>query len=58
MLSDHVVAMLGFAVAIGAIFAYSMRETSRERVRFTVVTAATLMALALVLGWLMFPFPR
>ena len=55
---SHIIAMVLMAVSAGIIFSYSMRETWRERVRFSLMTAGILVGLALLVGWLMVPFPR
>ena len=46
------------ALAISAIFSFAMRETLRERVRFALTMALSLVGLVVVLAWVMLPFPR
>ena len=55
---SHLIGMLVLALATGTVFSFSMREGSMKRVRFALGVAGVMMAVALLVGWLMYPFPR
>ena len=49
--------MLVFALCVSAVFAALLREDTREQVIVGAKMFGGMVAAALVLGWLMFPFP-
>ena len=56
-MQSHFVLMLIFAVCISAVFAGLLREDAREQVVIGAKMFGAMIVAALVLGWLMRPFP-
>lgn len=56
-MTTHAGLMLLFAVLVSTVFAALMRDTPREQVRLGLRLLAAFVVVALVLGWLMYPFP-
>jgi hypothetical protein len=56
-MTTHVGLMVLFAVLVSTVFAALMRDTPREQVRLGLRLLAAFVVVALVLGWLMYPFP-
>jgi hypothetical protein len=54
---SHLLALLLFSALVSVVFALLQREGKRERIRFGLLTFAAFVASALVVGWLMYPFP-
>jgi heme/copper-type cytochrome/quinol oxidase subunit 4 len=54
---SHVVSLILFAALVSLVFAMLMREDTRARVQFGLVSFAAFVASAIVAGWLMSPFP-
>ena len=54
---DHLVLLVWHAVLISVFFAFLWRRTTAERVRFFLKTLAIMVCGAIVLGWIMYPFP-
>jgi hypothetical protein len=54
---SHLVALLVFSALVSVVFALLQREEQKERIRFGLLTFAAFVASALVVGWLMYPFP-
>jgi len=54
---SHLFALLLFSALVAVVFALLQREGKRERIRFGLYTFAAFVASALVVGWLMYPFP-
>ena len=57
MIHSHFVTLLIFAALVSLVFATLMREEPRARVRFGLLTFGAFVASAIVVGWLMSPFP-
>lgn len=57
MMRSHFVLMLIFAACVSAVFAGLLRETAREQLALGARMLAAMIVAALVLGWLMLPFP-
>jgi hypothetical protein len=57
MLQSHFVLLLLFSLFVALVFAALMRDEPREQLRFGAFMFVTLVVSALVLGWLMYPFP-
>jgi len=57
VLASHLVALLTFSVLTSAVFATLLRDDPRSRVRFGLLAFAAFVASAIVVGWLMYPFP-
>jgi hypothetical protein len=54
---SHLVLLVLFAFFVSLVFAVIAREDTREQVRLGGLMFAGFVASALVLGWLMYPFP-
>jgi heme/copper-type cytochrome/quinol oxidase subunit 4 len=54
---SHAVSLLLFAALVSLVFAMLMREDPRARMRFGLTSFAAFIASAIVVGWLMSPFP-
>jgi heme/copper-type cytochrome/quinol oxidase subunit 4 len=57
-MTTHFTLLLVFAFLVALVFALLMKDEPREQVRFGAMVFAGFVATALVLGWLMYPFPR
>lgn len=57
MMQSHFVLMLIFSLCVSAVFAGLLREEPREQVALGLRMFGAMIAAALVLGWVMFPFP-
>ena len=57
MIHSHFVTLLIFAALVSLVFAMLMREDTNARVRFGLMTFGAFVASAIVVGWLMSPFP-
>lgn len=56
-MQSHLLLLTLFAFFVSLVFALLTRDTTREQVRFGGMLFAGFIAAALVLGWLMYPFP-
>jgi len=56
-MGSHLVTLLVFSALVSTVFAVLLRETTRARVRFTLLLFATFVLAVIVAGWLMRPFP-
>jgi len=54
---SHLLLLIVFAFFVSLVFAVITKDDLREQVRFGGLLFAGFVATALVLGWLMFPFP-
>ena len=57
MMQSHFVLMLIFSFFVSAVFAGLMREDAREQLTLGAKMFGGMAAAAIILGWLMFPFP-
>jgi hypothetical protein len=57
LLQSHFVLLLIFSACVSVVFAALMREETREQVTLAARMFAGLVAAAVVIGWLMYPFP-
>jgi hypothetical protein len=57
VLQSHFVLLLIFSACVSVVFAALMREESPEQVTLAAKMFAGLVAAAVVIGWLMYPFP-
>jgi hypothetical protein len=57
MMQSHFFLLVLFSLFIALVFAVLLREEPREQLRFGAFMFATLIGVAFVLGWLMFPVP-
>jgi hypothetical protein len=58
MAVSHFPAMLLFAFLVSVVFGTIAKNTNRERVIYGLKSFALFIAVALVIGWIMYPFPR
>jgi hypothetical protein len=57
MIRSHLALMLVFSICVSAVFAGLMREDPPQQLRLGARIFGGMVAAALVLGWLMLPFP-
>ena len=57
LLASHLIALVTFSVFTSAVFATLLRDDLRSRLRFGLLAFAAFVVSALVVGWVMFPFP-
>ena len=56
-MQSHLVLLILFAFFVSLVFAVIARDDAREQVKLGGLMFAGFIASALVLGWLMYPFP-
>jgi hypothetical protein len=56
-MESHLILMLIFSLCVSTVFAALMRETVREQMQLGARMFGAMIGAALILGWLMFPFP-
>ncbi len=54
----HFSAIIIFSVCVSIVFALTTKETAKECFRYAVFLFLSFLGVALVLGWMMYPFPR
>jgi hypothetical protein len=57
MMHSHLVLMLVFSLCVSTVFAALLRETMDDQIAIGAKMFGGMMVAALVLGWLMLPFP-
>lgn len=57
MMQSHIVLMLIFSLCVSAVFAGLLRDRMREQLVIGAKMFGGMIVAALVLGWLMLPFP-
>jgi hypothetical protein len=57
MMRSHLLLLILFAFFVSLVFAVIAKDETREQVRLGAVMFGGFLVSALVLGWLMFPFP-
>ena len=57
MMESHFLLMLIFSLCVSAVFAALLREDTHEQIIVGAKMFGGMVAAALVLGWLMLPFP-
>jgi undecaprenyl pyrophosphate phosphatase UppP len=57
-MTSHFTLLLVFAFLVALVFGVLMKDQPREQVRFGALVFGGFVLTALVLGWLMYPFPR
>jgi len=57
LLASHLMALLTFSALTSAVFATLLRDDPRSRLRFGLLAFAAFVVSAVVVGWLMYPFP-
>ena len=56
-MTSHLANLLVFSALVSGVFAVLLRERTRDRVRFALTAFGAFVLSALVVGWLMYPFP-
>ena len=56
-MSSHLLLLVVFAIPVSAVFAALSRDEPREQLRTGAMMFGGFVAAAIVLGWLMLPFP-
>lgn len=56
-MESHLFLLTIFAFFVSLVFAVLAKDTAREQLRLGVLLFAAFAASAIVLGWLMYPFP-
>jgi hypothetical protein len=57
MMESHILLLTLFAFFVSIVFALLLKDDAREQLRFGGLMFASFLGTALVLGWLMYPFP-
>ena len=57
MMQSHLLLLVLFALFVSLVFAVLTKDDLRELIRFGGLLFAGFIAAAVVLGWLMYPFP-
>jgi hypothetical protein len=57
LLASHLFALVTFSVLTSAVFATLLRDDLSSRLRFGVMAFTAFVLSAVVVGWLMYPFP-
>ncbi len=57
MMRGHFVLMVVFAVCVSSVFAGLLREDAKGQVALGAKMFGSMVAAAMALGWLMYPFP-
>ena len=58
MIASHLLALVVFSTLVSVVFAMLLREDRGARVRFALMTFGAFVLSAVVVGWLMYPFPN
>jgi len=58
VIASHLLALIVFSLLASLVFATLLREDRRSRVRFALMTFGAFFLSAVVVGWLMYPFPN
>ena len=56
-MQSHLLLLVLFAFFVSLVFAVIAKDEARDQIRFAGVMFAGFVASAIVLGWLMYPFP-
>ena len=54
---SHIVLLASFAFFVSLVFAVLMKDGAREQLRLGALMFGGFLAAAILLGWLMYPFP-
>ena len=57
LLASHLVALVTFSILTSAVFASLLRDDLKSRLRFGLLAFVAFVGSAIVVGWLMYPFP-
>jgi hypothetical protein len=55
---SHISAILIFSLCVSVVFSITTKESLKERLRYGLFTFLSFLLVAVVLGWIMFPFPH
>lgn len=58
MLIHHFWAMVIFAFLVSVVFAVLGRNTTRERIFYGIKSFVLFIGIAVLIGWIMYPFPH
>jgi hypothetical protein len=58
VIQSHLLILVVFSFLVATVFATLLRDGTRERLRFGALSFAAFVLSALILGWVMGPFPR
>ncbi|MDE3178762.1 MAG: hypothetical protein KGM47_03800 [Acidobacteriota bacterium] len=58
MVIHHFPAMVLFAFLVSVVFAVIGRSTTRGRIAYGIKSFVLFIGIAVLLGWIMYPFPR
>jgi len=56
-MASHLLVLIVFSTLVSVVFAMLLREDRKARVRFALMTFGAFVLSAVVVGWLMYPFP-
>jgi cytochrome bd-type quinol oxidase subunit 2 len=56
--ASHLLALVVFSTLVSVVFAILLREKGQDRLRFALMTFGAFVLSAVVVGWLMYPFPN
>jgi hypothetical protein len=56
-MGSHLLLLVVFSLFVSVVFSALMQDNLREQLRFGAMMFAGLVFSAVILGWLMFPFP-
>jgi len=57
-MASHLLALIVFSTLVSVVFAILLRENGKDRLRFALMTFGAFVLSAVVVGWLMYPFPN
>jgi hypothetical protein len=58
LIKSHLVSLFVFSSLVSLVFAFLQRDDDKARLQFGLKIFAGFMLSTLVIGWLMYPFPR
>jgi len=58
VIASHLLALIVFSTLVSVVFAILLREDRQARLRFALMTFGAFVLSAVVVGWLMYPFPN
>jgi hypothetical protein len=58
VIASHLLGLIGFSTLVSVVFAMLLRQDRRDRARFALMTFGAFVLSAVVVGWLMYPFPN
>lgn len=56
-MASHLLNLVLFSTLVSVVFAVLLRDDTKSRIRFGVMAFGGFVAAALVVGWVMYPFP-